>query len=93
MPKSDKFKKQCYQPSVANIFTGNNSATSSSAILTSTHCESPQQWHGTTSLTPAVVPKGLDLSELTEDNLNFTPVNKNRRKKRRWDTGDSADKS
>ena len=71
MPKRDKFKKQNNQPSVANIFTGNKSANSSAAILANQHL-------GTLSSTPIAAARGLDLSELTEDNRNFIPVNKNK---------------
>ena len=45
------------------------------------------------SSTSTAVPKGLDLSELTEDNRNFIPVNKNRKKKQRQETGDSTEKA
>ena len=77
MPKRDKFRKQHNQPSVASIFTGNTSTNSSPQ----TECENPNPLPSPKSSTPTAVPKGLDLSELTEDNRNFIPVNKNRRKK------------
>ena len=89
MPKRDKFKKQHNQPSVASIFTGNISTNSSPQA----ECENPNPPPSPESSTPITVPKGLDLSELTEDNRNFIPVNKNRRKKRRWETGDSTEKA
>ena len=77
MPKRDKFKKQHNQPSVASIFTGNISTNSSPQA----ECENPNPPPSPESSTPITVPKGLDLSELTEDNRNFIPVNKTRRKK------------
>ena len=57
------------------------------------HCETPNPQQSSESSTPIAVPKGLDLSKLTEDNQTFIPVNKNRRKKRRWETGDSTEKA
>ena len=75
MPKRDKFRKQHNQPSVANIFTGNTSTNSSPQL----ECENPNPQPSPKGSTPTAVPKGLDLSELTED--NFIPVNKHRRKK------------
>ena len=72
MPKRDKFKKQHNQPSVASIFTGNISTNSSPQA----ECETPNPPPSPESSTPIAVPKGLDLSELTEDNRNFIPVNK-----------------
>ena len=87
MPKGDKFKKQNNQPSVANIFTGKKSANSSASII------SQNKDLGTQSSTPLATVQLSDLSDPTEDNRNFTPVNKNRRKKRRRETGDSTGKS
>ena len=89
MPNRDKFRKQHNQPSVANIFTGNTSTNSSPQ----TECKNLNPLPSPKSSTPAAVPKSLDLSELTEDNRNFIPVNKNRRKKRRRETGDSTEKA
>ena len=89
MPKRDKFKKQHNQPSVASIFTGNISTNSSPQA----ECENPNPPPSPESSTLITAPKGLDLSELTEDNRNFIPVNKNRRKKRRRETGDSTEKA
>ena len=77
MPKRDNFRKQHNQPSAASIFTGNTSTNS----LPQTECENPNPPPSPKSSTPTAVPKGLDLSELTEDNQNFIPVNKIRRKK------------
>ena len=89
MPKRDKFKKQHNQPSVTSIFTGNINTNSSPQA----ECENPNPPPSPESPTLITVPKGLDLSELTEDNRNFIPVNKNRRKKRRRETGDSTEKA
>ena len=89
MPKRDKFRKQHNQPSVASIFTGNISTNSSPQA----ECENPNPPPSPESSTPIVVPRGLDLSELIEDTRNFIPVNKNRRKKRRWEIGDSTEKT
>ena len=91
MPKRDKFKKQHNQPSVASIFTENTSTSTNSSPQT--ECENPNPPQSLKSSTPIVVTKGLDLSELTEDSHNFIAVNKNRRKKRRWETGDSTEKA
>ena len=88
MPKRDKFKKLHNQASVASIFTGNISTNSSPQA----ECKTLNPQQSPESSTLIAVPKGLDLSELTEDNRNFIPVNKNRRKKRRWETGDSIEK-
>ena len=77
MPKRDKFRKQHNQPIVASIFTGNTSTNSSPQ----TECENLNPPPSPKSSTLTAVPKGLDLSELTEDNQNFIPVNKIRRKK------------
>ena len=87
MPKRDKFKKQNNQPSVANIFTGKKSAISSASIISQNKDLSTQ------SSTPLAMVQLSDLSDPTEDNRNFTPVNKHRRKKRRRETGDSTGKS
>ena len=87
MPKGDKFKKQNNQPSVANIFTGKKSANSSASII------SQNKDPGTQSSTPLATVQLSDLADPTEDNRNFIPVNKNRRKKRRRETGDSTGKS
>ena len=89
MPKRDKFRKQHNQLSVANIFTGNTSTSSSPQI----ESENPNPLPSPKSSTSTAVPEGLDLSELTEDNRNFIPVNKNRKKKRRRETGDSIEKA
>ena len=89
MPKRDKFKKQHNQPSVASIFTGNISTNSSPQA----ECKNLNPPPSPERSTPITVPKGFDLSELTEDNQNFIPVNKNRRKKRRRETGDSTEKA
>ena len=86
MPKRDKFRKQHNQLSVASIFTGNINTNRSPQA----ECENLNPPPSPESSTPITVPKGLDLSELTEDNQNFIPVNKNRRKKRRRETGDST---
>ena len=87
MPKGDKFKKQNNQLSVANIFTGKKSANSSASII------SQNKDPGTQSSTPLATVQLSDLADPTEDNRNFIPVNKNRRKKRRQETGDSTGKS
>ena len=77
MPKGDKFKKQNNQPSVANISNGKKSANSSASII------SQNKDPGTQSSTPLAMVQLSDLADPTEDNSNFIPVNKNRRKKRR----------
>ena len=87
MPKGDKFKKQNNQPSIANIFTGKKSANSSASL------KSQNKDPGTQSSTPLATVQLSDLAYPTEDNSNFIPVNKNRRKKRRRETGDSTEKS
>ena len=64
MLKRDKFKKQHNQPSEASIFTGNISTNSSPQA----ECKTPNSQQSPESSTLIAVPKGLDLSELAEDN-------------------------
>ena len=80
MPKRDKFKKQCNQPSVVALFTGNKSAISSTSITS--EVTPMQQQSAESSITLSVL-KELELTGLIEDNRSFIPVNNNRRRKRR----------
>ena len=83
MPKRDKFKKQCNQPSEVALFTGNKSAISSTSITLDSSEVTPMQQQSAESSIALSVLKELELTGLIEDNRSFIPVNNNRRRKRR----------
>ena len=66
MSKRDKFKKQCNQPSVVALFTGNKSAISSTAITLDSLEVTPMQQQSAESSIALSVLKELELTGLIE---------------------------